>query len=654
MTDHIKIEGKNGIYAKVLRHSKSAVSGDELLTIEGNFPRIILPELQTHRMLFLRDMISKNLQSSRAVPLSKMLREVKDNPFVPTHFGKNKPGMSAETEVEDTKLAKDLWLDAAYDAYCNAVAMEQMGLHKQIVNRAIEPFVMSKAVISATDWNNLFHLRDHDDAQPECRDLVRCIIKAKEISNPMLIEPGEWHVPYVHTDRNAFGEFIYYSDSFKKISAETAKKISSSCNAQVSYRLLNTSEEKAEDIHSRLIGSVPGHWCYDKETEILTDRGWVLFDNLNDKDKVAAVNIKDRTCEFEIPKQIHKSFYSGNLLHLYGQQIDSMVTPNHNHVVQKRTKAGWTEEYGLERAEDITGSSRKYLTAVDLKTDVRSNYLNYSPDFIGFFIGDGYLERLNSHVTKKRVSFRLKRERKISYLKNILDRDGVNYSFKCDNSGVSVFRIQDDALYDYLMENAYSEDIKSRFKRIPKELMFSSKENTFSLLDGLKNSDGSIKRKTWTYSSTSKILVDQIQAICAVNNINTTVSKKKKESEKHSDSFNINISTRITPEVSPNRRGRADSRSYSEVKYNDFVYCVTTSTGAVITRRNNIVLISGNSPLEHVATPMGRFEWFKRQLAAKFIGDDICLYRGNFRGFNSYRKTFKMENMNMDYVPANE
>lgn len=642
--------GKQGIYAKVLAHSYSAVSDTELLTIEGNFPRVVLPELNTHRMLFLRDMLSKNLQSSRAVPVSKMIKEVKEQHFVPVHFGQNQKGMTAAKEVDNIDAARAAWQDYVDDCVVNAEIMNALGMHKQIVNRALEPLVMSKAVITATDWNNVFHLRHHPDAQPEAYDFVKCIYRAKKRSVPNKLNPGEYHVPYVNAQRGKDGILRYFDQDENEIDVETALKISSSCCAQVSYRLLNQSVEKAEDIHDKLIKSKPGHFCYDKETEILTDRGWVLFSDLNDKDKVAAVNIKDRTCEFEIPKQIHKSFYSGNLLHLYGQQMDSMVTPNHNHVVQKKKLTGWTEEYRLERAEDIINSSRKYLTAVDLKTDVRNHHSTYSPDFIGFFIGDGFLARLNSHVTKKYVSFRLKRERKIAYLKNILDRDNVNYSFKVENSGVSVFRIQDDALYDYLMKNAYSEDIKSQFKRIPEDLMFSSKENTFSLLDGLKNSDGSIKRKTWTYSTTSKVLVDQIQAICAVNNINTTVCKKKKKSEKHSDFFHINISTRLTPEVSPNQRGRSDSRSYSEVEYNDFVYCVTTSTGAVITRRNNMVLVSGNSPLEHQATPMTVWDWHKRKFAAFFIDDEIALYKGNLRGFVSYRKKFPWENLYNEFL----
>ena len=54
------------IKSTVIAHSLSP-QGDELLTVEIILPRIILAELNTHRML------SKNSASSRAIPFKKMV-----------------------------------------------------------------------------------------------------------------------------------------------------------------------------------------------------------------------------------------------------------------------------------------------------------------------------------------------------------------------------------------------------------------------------------------------------------------------------------------------------------------------------------------------------------------------------------------------------
>ena len=68
---------KTQIHAEIVGHSLSP-QGDELISVLCTFPRIILAEVNTHRML------SKNTSSSRAIPFEKMLEAVQNNPFI--HF----------------------------------------------------------------------------------------------------------------------------------------------------------------------------------------------------------------------------------------------------------------------------------------------------------------------------------------------------------------------------------------------------------------------------------------------------------------------------------------------------------------------------------------------------------------------------------------
>ena len=65
---------KNKVY--IVGHSLSPQSA-EIITVLATFPRIILSEINTHRML------SKNTSSSRAIPFEKMLEAVQNNPFTP-------------------------------------------------------------------------------------------------------------------------------------------------------------------------------------------------------------------------------------------------------------------------------------------------------------------------------------------------------------------------------------------------------------------------------------------------------------------------------------------------------------------------------------------------------------------------------------------
>ena len=138
--------------------------------------------------------------------------------------------------------------------------LADLNIHKQITNRITEPWMIMKTVISGTEWANFFWLRDHEDAQPEIAVLAAKMREAYDASTPQLLNPGEWHVPYVSTYRDNHTGVLHYLDADNKyITAEQARVISASCCAQVSYRKNDDSYEKAEKIYRQLIESQPCH-----------------------------------------------------------------------------------------------------------------------------------------------------------------------------------------------------------------------------------------------------------------------------------------------------------------------------------------------------------------------------------------------------------
>ena len=240
------------ISAKVIQHSKS-IAGVEIVTMELVYPRFIHSEFMTHRVF------SRNAASSRAIPIEKMLEQVSTDPAMPVHWGANQPGMQADNQVEDVGKARDLWSGAALLATHAARQMSDIGLHKQVVNRILEPYQWMKTIVTATEWDNFFELRCHKDAQPEIQELAMQIEDALCESSPMLLEEaGEWHVPYVDRHRNPSGDLGYFTGDIE-VTHEQALKISASCCAQVSYRKLDDGLDKARVIYDRLIGSKPAH-----------------------------------------------------------------------------------------------------------------------------------------------------------------------------------------------------------------------------------------------------------------------------------------------------------------------------------------------------------------------------------------------------------
>lgn len=177
--------------AKILADSV-APNGRRLTSIEIVFPRIILAELNTHRQL------SKNSASSRAIPIETMLRRVREEPYIPSTWGKNQKGMSASIDLDerDASKARDIWLHARDAAVAQAEKLLDAGVHKQLTNRLLEPFLWHTVLVTATEWSNFFHLRNNKDAHPDMQTIAKMMQEQYKASEPTPIREGEWHLPF--------------------------------------------------------------------------------------------------------------------------------------------------------------------------------------------------------------------------------------------------------------------------------------------------------------------------------------------------------------------------------------------------------------------------------------------------------------------------
>lgn len=178
--------------AKILADSVT-LHGERLTTFEVTFPRIVLAEVNTHRML------SRSSASSRAIPVAKKIAQVEEDPFVPAVFGRNQKGMQAQTALSDEEsgAALGVWVNAAKEAIVQARRLAEIGVHKQLANRLLEPFAWHTAIITATDWSNFWHLRVNPEAQGEFQAAAAMMLALYEKSEPRFMNESEWHLPLV-------------------------------------------------------------------------------------------------------------------------------------------------------------------------------------------------------------------------------------------------------------------------------------------------------------------------------------------------------------------------------------------------------------------------------------------------------------------------
>jgi thymidylate synthase ThyX len=178
--------------AKVL--ADSCFGGSRLTTLEVTFHRYVLAEFNTHRAF------SRNGASSRAIPVSHLINKVIDSRVQPLEWGKNQKGMSASEELNDAtqQMAWETWELAKQDAIHAAEVLTELGVHKQIVNRLLEPFLPMTMIVTSlyTGYTNFLEQRLHPAAQPEIRELAKVMKFALDNSHPLKLSYGDWHIPY--------------------------------------------------------------------------------------------------------------------------------------------------------------------------------------------------------------------------------------------------------------------------------------------------------------------------------------------------------------------------------------------------------------------------------------------------------------------------
>jgi thymidylate synthase ThyX len=241
------------ITAKIIEDS-IAENDKRITTLQLTYPRFIHAEFMTHRVF------SRNASSSRAIPVARMIENTLADPAFFVHIGKNQAGMQAHEQVDSETRAqfRHEWIELA-----NLVAQyserwaTSYGIHKQVTNRALEPFQHIHVVMTATEFDNFFELRDHEDAQPEMRVLAQIMKDAMAGSTPVFrrrerfLAEG-WHLPYVTAEERVAHDRD--PDHLSKLSVARC--------ARVSYLTHDgNTPDPAKDIelYDRLVGSKPLH-----------------------------------------------------------------------------------------------------------------------------------------------------------------------------------------------------------------------------------------------------------------------------------------------------------------------------------------------------------------------------------------------------------
>jgi thymidylate synthase ThyX len=242
----LKISDQSRYEAKIIADSLNQY-GSRLTTIVVTYPRFVHSELMTHREF------SRNAASSRAIPINKVIEQVLLNPAMPYKWQTNQRGMQGGEELSENLQvnARHYWIKARNLAVEQVKELSYLGCHKQVANRLLEPFVWMTTVISSTSWNNFFHLRCSDLADPTIRHIAEMIRYVIKNHTPDNIENDEWHLPFVSQ--------VDYHDALMPESHYDLRKISVARCARVSY-LNHGSQDIEKDLELATRLEQSGHW----------------------------------------------------------------------------------------------------------------------------------------------------------------------------------------------------------------------------------------------------------------------------------------------------------------------------------------------------------------------------------------------------------
>ena len=304
------------IKAEVVADSLSP-QGDRLTSLLITFPRIILAEVNTHRML------SKNTSSSRAIPFNKMVEVVQNNPFIPIAWQKEHKGMQGSEYLSEMESKHQVshWLSCRDFAVSTAREMNNLGATKQLCNRLLEPYMWTTMLITGSKegWNNFFSLRcpqyswswdsklnrpegvakskkeyidwsirmgsqieefkDKTDldwlqinkgqAEIHMMALAEAIYDAINESAPKQLKEGEWHIPFYNkiiplkVDMGGVSTLEYYPNSGFPNEIMNCVEISTAMAARTSYTVVGDEKEidhkKMLELHDKLVSQNPPH-----------------------------------------------------------------------------------------------------------------------------------------------------------------------------------------------------------------------------------------------------------------------------------------------------------------------------------------------------------------------------------------------------------
>jgi len=383
--------------------------------------------------------------------------------------------------------------------------------------------------------------------------------------------------------------------------------------------------------------------CYSADTQVLTDKGWKYFWEVNKDDYIVTLNPETNEIELQKPVRFFEYDYDGELYHFKSKKLDLLVTPNHNMFVQQycpKCKKGLYYKKFVKACEfnpnvhfipkggKWRGVKRDYFILPGIKVFYYRHFLNpfkdlnfysfatpseksckvlsnlhvalkyetvYIPElkipmndwlkFFGIWLAEGSIT-LRERKTKERKKAYYEYQVRICQNKGKTaeEIEGVlktlPFNYTKKEKGKKIeFTIYNKQLFLYLKQFGKAED-----KFIPQEIKNLAKDQLEILFEWMMKRDGYTGNGNIDYYTKSKKLADDIQEIALKLGYSANIYEKRKGKFKW---------YRVA--ILKTKYFKLSKENIKKVRYKGKVYCLEVPNHVLYVRRNGKACWCGNS-----------------------------------------------------------
>lgn len=365
-------------------------------------------------------------------------------------------------------------------------------------------------------------------------------------------------------------------------------------------------------------------YCLSEDTEVFTDNGFKLYNEVTKEDKIACFNPNTEEIEFHsyIKKYIfdYNSDEDGNLFHFNGKKVDSLVTPDHQMWVQEFGTGNTLKNWGKCRAKEMNRARYRLRAQANWKGEEPPKevtlYDNVKLDietylkFVGYFategtsyINDKKMYEVSLYQNKDSDCF-VDIERVQKRIAQVVGREVKQYNAVSKSEKVCKrLAIFEKQFTLWVRENL---GVKKN-KYIPKWIKNLSKPYLEILLSAMIKGDGnerlSVKENTEqiAFGVASKQLANDFYEIAYKCGYVPTMSISiENDAEFYRVYFSKNSLVGHCPIV-----GTDESyANIDQVPYKGIVFCFEVPHHLFVVRRNGKISITGNSQADNFINPV--------------------------------------------------